>query len=89
MNDTVAQLTSELQSLAPAHLEIEDESYKHAGHTGASEGSHFKLLIVSPQFDGLTLIKRHKLVYDTLDELMKTQIHALSIQAKTPAEYQA
>ena len=47
---------------------------------------HFKLFIVSKQFNNMSQINRHKLVYKTLDTLLKTEIHALSIRAKTPDE---
>ena len=76
-----------LVSLSPTVLNIQDESHKHAGHAGAQDGrGHFKLLIVSEQFTGLSMLKRHQLVYQALAELLKTDIHALSIQAKTPSE---
>ena len=76
-----------LASLSPTVLNIQDESHKHAGHAGAQDGrGHFKLLIVSEQFTGLSMLKRHQLVYQALAELLKTDIHALSIQAKTPSE---
>ncbi|MCX4187641.1 BolA family protein [Methylophaga sp. OBS4] len=85
---TVEQIKQALQKLDPERVEIEDDSDKHAGHAGNTGGGHYNLLIVSQAFEGLPLIKRHRLVYDQLDTLMQTQIHALSIQAKTPAEIQ-
>jgi BolA protein len=85
---TVEQIRQALQKLEPELVEIEDDSDKHAGHAGNTGGGHYNLLIVSQAFEGLPLIKRHRLVYDQLDTLMQTQIHALSIQAKTPAEIQ-
>ncbi len=79
-----------LVSLSPTVLSIQDESHKHAGHAGAQDGrGHFKLQIVSEQFTGLSILKRHQLVYQALAELLKTDIHALSIQAKTPSELSA
>jgi BolA protein len=74
-------------ALNPAVLEIIDESVKHAGHAGAaSGGGHFIVKIVSAAFEGKNLIQRHRLVYDAVDDLMHTEIHALSIQAKAPDE---
>ena len=71
-------LTEQLQ---PTQLEIIDESHLHAGHAGAREGKgHFKLRIASTQFDGLRPIQRHRLVFDTLGDMMTTDIHALSIE---------
>jgi BolA protein len=73
--------------MAVEDVQISDDSAAHAGHAGAREGGgHFNVLIVSPAFAGLPLIKRHRLVYQALDDLMKKQIHALSIQALTPDE---
>ena len=75
-----------LEKLNPKNIEIEDEGHLHVGHAGAKSGGHFKLFIVSESFNGLSQINRHKLIYKTLGELMKTEIHALSISAKTPSE---
>jgi BolA protein len=72
--------------LVPVSLEIRDDSAKHAGHAGAREGGHFSVLVVSDQFAGRTRMQRHQLVYAALGELMRTDIHALSIQARTPQE---
>ena len=78
------RLTRELD---PVELEIIDESAKHAGHAGAaSGGGHFIVQIVASAFEGKSLIQRHRMVYDAMDELMQSEIHALSIQAKTPQE---
>ena len=75
-----------LVSLEPTEVKIEDEGHLHVGHAGAKSGGHFKLFIVSEQFNNMSQINRHKLVYKTLDALLKTEIHALSIKAKTPDE---
>ena len=73
-----ARLTS---SLDPDHLEIIDESHLHAGHEGAKDGrGHFRVRISSAKFDGLKPLQRHRLVYQAVDDLMKTEIHALSIE---------
>ena len=75
------------KTLQPAELEIIDESARHAGHAGAaSGGGHFIVNIVAAAFNDKTLIQRHRLVYDAVDDIMHTEIHALSIQAKTPQE---
>jgi BolA family transcriptional regulator, general stress-responsive regulator len=76
-----------VRELAPASLEITDESAKHAGHAGAaSGGGHFIVHIVADAFRDKTLIQRHRLVYDAVDDIMHREIHALSIQAQTPDE---
>ena len=72
--------------LTPVSLEIRDDSAKHAGHAGAREGGHFSVVVVSDQFAGRTRMQRHQLVYQAVAELMRTDIHALSIQARTPQE---
>ena len=72
----------------PADLELVDESHRHVGHAGVADGrGHFRVKIVSPRFDGLTLVARHRAVYEALGELMRTDIHALSIDARAPDEY--
>lgn len=76
-----------LLMLKPSSLQLVDNSHQHAGHAGNDmDGeSHFELAIVSTAFDGLNLVKRHKLVYMVLGDLMP-QIHALQIQSLTPEE---
>lgn len=87
MSDTVALLQAALETLKPEHLEIRDDSAAHAGHAGArSGGGHYDVLIVSGRFAGLNSVARHRLVYATLGELMKTRVHALAIRALTPDE---
>ncbi|MBI1363383.1 MAG: BolA/IbaG family iron-sulfur metabolism protein [Proteobacteria bacterium] len=83
-------IKASLQSLRPTHLEVRDDSHKHAGHAGAREhgGSHFALFIVSEAFDGKPLVARHRMVYAALDGAFAPGgIHALQIRALTPAEW--
>jgi BolA family transcriptional regulator, general stress-responsive regulator len=81
-------MRASLAALDPVAIEIIDDSAKHAGHAGArSGGGHFRLVIVSPRFAGCRTMERHRLVYDALGPLMKQEIHALSISAKTPDEH--
>ncbi len=76
-------------ALAPTDLEIIDESDQHVGHAGARDGkSHFRVRIVSPRFEGAKSLERHRLVFDALDDLLKTDIHALSVLAQAPEEVQ-
>lgn len=67
-------------------LDIIDESSAHAGHAGAREGGHFTVYLVSSAFTGKTLIQRHRLVNAALADLMRQEIHALSIRARAPDE---
>ncbi len=75
------------QALQPVSIEIEDESHLHAGHAGAATGrGHFSVNIVSTVFAGKSAVARHRMVYAALDGLMQTDIHALSVKARTPEE---
>jgi BolA protein len=84
---TAMAIESALNALNPTHLKIQDDSHLHAGHAGNQGGGHYTVLIVSEAFEGLSLVKRHRLVFSLVDSLMQQAIHALSIQAKTPAEW--
>ena len=73
-------------ALEPVELEITDESHKHIGHEGAKSGKgHFHVRIISEQFQDLSPVRRHQLIYKSLGNLMDTDIHALSIDAEAPA----
>jgi len=73
--------------LQPERLEIIDETHKHVGHTGATlDRGHFCVTIVSERFRDVSSLQRHRLVYETLGDLMRTDIHALSIKALAPGE---
>lgn len=80
----VEQIRRRLASaLAPVELEVLDEGHRHAGHANAGKG-HFHVRIVSPAFAGVLPIRRHRMVYAALEDLMDHGIHALSIDAKSP-----
>lgn len=86
MTDRVERIRQRLaQSLDPTVLEIEDQSHLHAGHPGARDGrGHFAVIIVSEKFAGSAPLKRHRMVYDAVGDMMETDIHALTIDAKPP-----
>jgi BolA protein len=70
---------------APQELDIEDESYQHAGHAGAADGrGHFRIRIVAEAFRGVSPLARHRMVYAAVNELLQTDIHALAIEALPP-----
>ena len=74
-------------AFSPLHLEVEDDSHRHAGHAGARDGrGHFNVVVVSEAFAGMAPLARHRAVYAALGDMMQTDIHALSIKAQTPAE---
>jgi Stress-induced morphogen (activity unknown) len=81
------EIYKRLDALSPSSIALEDESSQHAGHAGAAGGKHFRLTIVSSRFNGLNAVARHRLVYETLGDLMQKGIHALAINAYTPEEF--
>lgn len=88
MNETIRLIQQQLARLAPLEMTVRDDSALHAGHAGArSGGGHYHLIIISEQFHGLARVARHRLVYQTLGDLMQTRIHALAINALSPEEF--
>lgn len=77
------------RALQPSRLDIVNDSSRHAGHMGddGSGESHFRVTIVSGVFTGKNRVERQRMVYDLLAEEMTGGIHALSIKAITPEEY--
>jgi BolA protein len=73
-------------ALAPSAVEVQDDSHLHHGHAGASAGRHYTVRLVSPRFEGLARLARHRLVYDSLGSLAAQGVHALAIVAKAPGE---
>lgn len=87
MSDRRERILAALAVLEATQLELVDESHRHAGHEGARDGrGHYALDITSAAFSGLLPLARHRRVYQALGELMQTDIHALSIRARTPEE---
>ncbi len=88
MTSRIDHIRARLQeTFAPQACQLDDESALHAGHAGAaSGGGHFRLYIVSSQFEKQSRINRHRLVYDCLDDMMHKEIHALAITALAPSE---
>ncbi len=84
----VAAIRAALEAaFAPLSLDVIDDSHRHAGHAGARDGrGHFRVALVSAAFEGMGALARHRAVYAALDELMATDIHALSIDARTPGQ---
>jgi BolA protein len=84
----VERIRERLQAaLAPRELELADDSALHAGHAGAaSGGGHYSVRIVADRFEGVKLVTRHRLVYDSVHDMMHSEIHALAITALAPSE---
>ena len=77
-------------ALAATHVDVIDESHRHAGHAGAaSGGGHFRATIVSGRFEGLSRVARQRLVYEALASEMRSEIHALALRTLTPAEWES
>lgn len=76
------------EQLNPIHVEVMDDSHRHAGHEGAQGGGHYHALIVSEQFRGVSLVEQHRKVYDLFQKEMKKQIHALVLRTMTPEQWQ-
>lgn len=72
------------ESLKPESLQLIDDSHMHVGH--GAKGGHYSIKVVAEAFAGKAMLQRHRLVYDAVGDLMASEIHALSIDAKTPAE---
>ena len=79
--DRIAAIRDRLEAaFSPDLLEIEDQSWMHAGHAGAKQGGHFLVRMTSGVFGGKKTLERHRMVYSALDGLMKTEIHALTLE---------
>ena len=81
---TAADLEAALrEALSPTQLEVLDESAAHAGHSGANaqgRGTHFRVRIASPRFEGKPRVARHRLVYDALQVFIAQGLHAIAIE---------
>ncbi len=86
MTDRVERIRRILEdSFAPTELDIIDESHLHAGHAGARSGKgHFRVHITSEAFASKPLLEQHRMVYAALDDMMQTDIHALSVKSRSP-----
>ena len=75
-------------ALEPERLEVKDESHLHAGHAGSRPDgeSHFRLLIVSSRFEGMSRVARQRAVNDILRDELRERVHALAMKTLTPAE---
>ena len=88
MTTTLQRIETKLkESLAPAHLEVINESHMHNVPKGSE--THFKVIVVADRFDGMSPVKRHQLVYGVLADEMKGGVHALAITSRSPSEWAA
>lgn len=75
-----------METFHATYIRVEDDSHKHKGHFSGAKDSHFSVCVVSDQFEGVSKVQRHKLVYSVLD-LKNEGIHALKIEAIAGTEY--
>jgi len=76
------------EAFSPKYLEIEDETWRHAGHAGAVSGKgHFNMVIISDRFEGVNLLDRNRMVFGSLEKEMEEEIHALSVKTFSPGEW--
>ena len=75
--------------------QVEISGLIEAGFEGATvkvvsdDNAHFQALVIASEFEGMSRVARHQLVYKCLGPLVGNEIHALSLRALTPAEWQA
>ena len=84
----VHEIKSRLKkTIAIDHLTIMDDTGKHLRHQHYDGGRHFKIIIVSSTFEGVSLLDRHKLVYQALNGMIKNDIHAIGLKTIATSEY--
>ena len=71
----------------PDHLDVQNESHQH--NVPAGSETHFKVVVVTERFEGLSLVARHRAIHEAAGDLLAQGIHALSIQAHTPEQWEA
>ena len=76
-----------LERLGAKHVEVIDDSWKHAGHASAGGGGHYSVRVVSARFEGVPSLDRNRMVFRLFQSEMGREIHALAIRALTPGEW--
>ncbi|WP_373531130.1 BolA family protein [Vampirovibrio sp.] len=88
---TIEQLKAQLtQALEATHVEIIDDSWKHAGHLEATPGleaTHLSMTVVSPKFEGVGILDQHRLVHEVLKEARERHLHALQLKTLSPTQW--
>lgn len=79
-------IEQKLSVLNPAYLSVENESHQHS--VPVNSETHFKVIMVSPEFTGMRAVKRHQTVYGLLREELDGPVHALALHLYTPDEWQ-
>ncbi|RDZ63176.1 BolA family transcriptional regulator [Haloferax sp. Atlit-12N] len=77
-----------IEELIESHIEDADATVSRPRTVDENhEDDHYAAVVVSPAFEGKTLVKQHQLVYDALGDHMTTDIHAMELKTYTPKEY--
>ena len=77
-----------VEHLDADHVEVIDDSARHAGHPGSQDGTgHFRIIVVSARFEGASRVQAQRLVYEALGDMMANDIHALQMRTLSPAEW--
>ena len=88
MKPVESQIHSKLTArFRPIHLDVANESHMHSVPPGSE--SHFKVVLVTSDFEGLRQVQRHQAIYATLAEELSTGVHALALHTYSPAEWQS
>ncbi len=84
MADTIRQKLQD--AFAPAELVVDDDSHKHAGHSGARPGgeTHFRVKIVAEAFASMNRVERQRRVYAVLSDELNDRVHALALTVLAP-----
>jgi stress-induced morphogen len=81
---------SEIEAIIEAEIEDAEATVSRPRSPDENhEDAHFRAVVVSPAFEGKSLVEQHELVYDALGEHMTTDIHAMEIKTYTPEEYES
>jgi BolA protein len=79
-------IAEKLQARFPLeHLEVQNESGNHNVPPGSE--THFKVVLVSDEFDGLRLIARHRAINEALADEFENGLHALALHTYTRDEW--
>ena len=70
------------------HIEVINESHLHAGHAHGGIDTHFRITVVSTDFEGKRPVARQQLIYKILNDMINNPVHALAMQTLTPQEWQ-
>ncbi|MCH2534109.1 MAG: BolA family transcriptional regulator [Bdellovibrionales bacterium] len=86
MNVVQTRIEEKLKSLSVSHLQVINESHMHS--VPENSETHFKVILVSDEFNDKPRIQRHRLINQLLQEELSGPVHALSLKLYTPDEWE-